>query len=95
MVEAEKIIIKPIISEKTYAQIDHNRYTFQVHPDAHKTMIAQAVAQLFNVTVVDVATANMRPKPKRRGVSRGRTSAWKKAVVQLAPGDKIEFFEGR
>jgi large subunit ribosomal protein L23 len=95
MVEAEKIIIKPIVSEKTYAQIDHNRYTFQVHPDAHKTMIAQAIAQLFNVTVVDVATANMRPKPKRRGVSRGRTSAWKKAVVQLAPGDKIEFFEGR
>ena len=95
MVEAEKIIIKPIVSEKTYAQIDHNRYTFQVHPDAHKTMIAQAVAQLFNVTVVDVATANMRPKPKRRGASRGRTAAWKKAVVQLAPGDKIEFFEGR
>jgi large subunit ribosomal protein L23 len=95
MVEAEKIIIKPIISEKSYAQIDHDRYTFQVHPDAHKTMIAQAVAQLFNVTVVNVSTANMRPKPKRRGVSRGRTSAWKKAVVQLAPGDKIEFFEGR
>jgi len=95
MVEAEKIIIKPIISEKSYAQIDHDRYTFQVHLDAHKTMIAQAVAQLFNVTVVDVSTANMRPKPKRRGVSRGRTSAWKKAVVQLAPGDKIEFFEGR
>jgi large subunit ribosomal protein L23 len=66
-----------------------------VHLDAHKTMIAQAVAQLFNVTVVAVSTANMRPKPKRRGVSRGRTSAWKKAVVQLAPGDKIEFFEGR
>jgi len=58
-------------------------------------MIAQAVAQLFNVTVVAVSTANMPPKPKRRGVSRGRTSAWKKAVVQLAPGDKIEFFEGR
>ena len=95
MVEAEKIIIKPIISEKSYSQIDHDRYTFQVHPDAHKTMIAQAVAQLFNVTVVAVSTANMRPKPKRRGVSRGRTSAWKKAVVQLAPGDKIEFFEGR
>jgi large subunit ribosomal protein L23 len=95
MVEAEKIIIKPIISEKSYAQIDHDRYTFQVHLDAHKTMIAQAVAQLFNVTVVAVSTANMPPKPKRRGVSRGRTSAWKKAVVQLAPGDKIEFFEGR
>ena len=67
MVEAEKIIIKPIISEKSYAQIDHNQYTFQVHLDAHKTMIAQAVAQLFNVTVVGVSTANMRPMPKRRG----------------------------
>ena len=95
MVEAEKIIIKPIISEKSYAQIDHNRYTFQVHLDAHKTMIAQAVAQLFNVTVVAVSTANIKGKPKRRGTSRGHTPAWKKAVVQLAPGDKIEFFEGR
>jgi large subunit ribosomal protein L23 len=95
MVEAEKIILRPIISEKSYAQIDHDRYTFAVHPDAHKTMIAQAVAQLFNVTVLDVATANVKPKPKRRGFSRGRTAAWKKAVVQLAPGDKIEFFEGR
>jgi large subunit ribosomal protein L23 len=95
MVEAEKIILRPIISEKSYAQIDHNRYTFAVHLDAHKTMIAQAIEQLFDVKVVDVATANMRPKPKRRGVSRGRTAAWKKAVVQLAPGDKIEFFEGR
>jgi large subunit ribosomal protein L23 len=95
MVEAEKIILRPIISEKSYAQIDHNRYTFAVHPEAHKTMIAQAIEQLFEVKVVNVATANIRPKPKRRGAIRGRTSAWKKAVVQLAPGDKIEFFEGR
>ena len=95
MVEAEKIIIKPIISEKSYSQIDHDRYTFQVHPDAHKTVIAQAVVQLFNVTVVAVSTANIKGKPKRRGTSRGHTPAWKKAVVQLAPGDKIEFFEGR
>lgn len=95
MVEAEKIIIRPIISEKSYAQIDHNRYSFEVHPDAHKTMIAQAVQELFGVTVVGVSTANVRPKPKRRGFTSGRTSAWKKAVVQLAPGDKIEIFEGR
>lgn len=95
MVEAEKIIIKPIVSEKSYAQIDDQRYTFEVHPKAHKTMIAQAVEQLFGVTVVGVCTANVRPKPKRRGLTRGRTSAWKKAVVQLSPGDKIEFFEGR
>ena len=49
MIEGEKIILKPIISEKSYAQIDHNRYTFEVHPDAHKTMIAQAVEQLFSM----------------------------------------------
>ena len=95
MVEAEKIILRPIISEKSYAQIDHNRYTFEVHPKAHKTMIAQAVEQLFNVTVLNVSTAHVKPKPKRRGASAGRTSSWKKAVVELSPSDKIEFFEGR
>ena len=95
MIEAEKIIIRPIISEKSYAQIDQGRYTFEVHLKAHKTMIAQAVEQLFNVRVTDVSTAHMRPKPKRRGWTAGRTSAWKKAVVTLRSGDKIEFFEGR
>ena len=95
MIEAEKIVIKPIISEKSYAQIDHHRYTFQVHPKAHKTAIAQAVEQLFGVKVLGVATCNVRPKPKRRGWSSGHTTAWKKAVVQLSPTDKIEFFEGR
>ena len=95
MVEAEKIIIRPVISEKSYSQIDHSRYTFEVHPDAHKTMIAQAVQQLFKVKVVAVSTANMPAKPKRRGMVKGSTAALKKAVVQLAPGDKIEFFEGR
>lgn len=95
MVEAEKVIIRPIISEKSYRQIDDHRYTFEVHPDAHKTVIAQAVEQLFGVTVVDVSTANVPSKPKRRGVSRGRSRSWKKAVVTLATSDKIEFFEGR
>jgi large subunit ribosomal protein L23 len=95
MLEAEKIILRPIISEKSYAQIDHNRYTFEVHPKAHKTVIAQAVEQLFNVTVLNVSTARVKPKPKRRGASAGRTSSWKKAVVELSPSDKIEFFEGR
>jgi large subunit ribosomal protein L23 len=95
MIEAEKIIIRPIISEKSYAQIDNGRYTFEVHPKAHKTMIAQAVEQLFDVKVTDVSTARVRPKPKRRGWSAGRTAAWKKAVVTLRSGDKIEFFEGR
>ena len=95
MIDAEKIVIKPIISEKRYAQIDHHRSTFQVHPKAHKTAIAQAVEQLFNVKVLGVATCNVRPKPKRRGWTAGHSTAWKKAVVQLSPTDKIEFFEGR
>ena len=95
MVEAEKIVIRPIISEKSYAQIDLHRYTFEVHPKAHKTMIAQAVEQLFNVKVLGVATSHVPAKPKRRGWASGHTTAWKKAVVQLSPADKIEFFEGR
>ena len=95
MVEAEKIIIRPIISEKSYRQIDDHRYTFEVLPAAHKTMIAQAVEQLFGVTVVDVSTAHVPSKPKRRGASKGRSRSWKKAVVTLSPTDKIEFFEGR
>ena len=95
MIEAEKIIIRPIISEKSYAQIDQGRYTFEVHPKAHKTMIAQAVEELFDVRVTDVSTAHVRPKPKRRGWTAGRSRAWKKAVVTLRSGDKIEFFEGR
>jgi large subunit ribosomal protein L23 len=95
VVEAEKIVIRPIISEKSYAQIDLHRYTFEVHPKAHKTAIAQAVEQLFNVKVLGVATSHVRPKPRRRGWTAGRNSSWKKAVVQLSPSDKIEFFEGR
>ena len=95
MIEAEKIVIRPIVSEKSYGQIDYNRYTFEVNPKAHKTMIAQAVEQLFNVKVLSVSTSNVKPKPKRRGANSGHTSAWKKAVVELSPSDKIEFFEGR
>lgn len=95
MIEAEKVIIRPIISEKSYREIDDHRYTFEVHPDAHKTMIAQAVEELFGVHVTAVSTMNVRPKPKRRGFHRGHSRSWKKAVVRLAPGDQIEFFEGR
>ena len=63
MIDAEKIVIRPIISEKSYAQIDHHRYTFEVHPKAHKTMIAQAVEQLFNVKVLGVSTSHVGPSP--------------------------------
>ena len=88
------IIIRPVISEKSYALIADGKYTFRVHDRAHKTQIARAVEEIFNVTVAEVRTAKVRAKPKRRGLSQGRTRGWKKAIVQLAPGERIELFEG-
>ena len=89
-----EILITPVVSEKSYGQIVQNRYTFKVHPDAHKTQIRQAVEQLFDVSVVRVNVVKVQPKPKRRGTTRGTRSGWKKAIVQLKPGDSIEIFEG-
>ena len=88
------VIIRPVISEKSYALIAEGKYTFRVHDRAHKTQIAHAVEEIFGVGVASVRTAKVRAKPKRRGLHRGRTRAWKKAVVQLAPGERIELFEG-
>ena len=92
--DARTVIIRPVISEKSYALIAEGKYTFRVHDRAHKTQIAQAVEEVFDVAVASVRTAKVRAKPKRRGLHRGRTRAWKKAVVQLAPGERIELFEG-
>jgi large subunit ribosomal protein L23 len=87
------VILGPVISEKSYQLIEHNKYTFKVDPRAHKTAIAQAVAEIFNVDVIGVNVIKMRTKPKRRGAVMGRTNAGKKAIVQLREGQKIEFFE--
>ena len=92
--DARHVIHSPVISEKSYALIAANKYTFRVHPDAHKTQIRAAVEEIFDVAVVEVRTMTMKSKPKRRGWTRGRTRSWKKAVVKLAPGDRIELFEG-
>ncbi|HXH97991.1 MAG TPA: 50S ribosomal protein L23 [Gaiellaceae bacterium] len=89
-----EVLISPVVSEKSYGQIAQNRYTFRVHSDAHKTQVRQAVEQLFDVKVVNVNIVKVRPKPKRRGVTRGARPGWKKAIVQLKPGDSIEIFEG-
>jgi large subunit ribosomal protein L23 len=70
------------------------KYTFRVDDRVHKTQIREAVEQIFGVGVVEVRTVTMRSKPKRRGLYSGRTRSWKKAIVQLAPGDRIELFEG-
>ena len=92
--DARTVIIRPVISEKSYALIAEGKYTFRVHERANKTQIAKAVESIFGVEVSDVRTAKVRAKPKRRGLHRGRTRAWKKAVVRLAPGERIELFEG-
>ena len=92
--DARQIIVRPVVSEKSYALIGEGKYTFRVNDRAHKTQIARAVEEIFGVGVAAVRTAKVRPKPKRRGLSVGRTRGWKKAVVQLAPGERIELFEG-
>jgi large subunit ribosomal protein L23 len=92
--DSRQVIIRPVVSEKSYALIAQNKYTFRVHPDAHKTEIRSAVEEIFNVSVVDVKTMKLRPKPKRRGYTSGRSRGWKKAIVELAAGDRIELFEG-
>jgi large subunit ribosomal protein L23 len=89
-----QILIKPVVSEKSYNQITENRYTFRVHADAHKTQVRQAVEELFDVKVVAVNVVKMPPKPKRRGMIKGTKPGWKKAIVELKAGDKIEIFEG-
>jgi large subunit ribosomal protein L23 len=92
--DARTVIVEPVVSEKSYALMAEGKYTFRVHERAHKTEIAQAVERVFGVNVVGVRTAKVRAKPKRRGLTRGSSRSWKKAVVQLAPGERIEIFEG-
>ena len=92
---SRQVIIRPVISEKSYALLAANKYTFRVHDDAHKTQVRQAVEEIFGVRVLDVRTMTVRPKPKRRGYTAGKTRGWKKAIVQLHPEDHIELFEGQ
>ena len=92
--EHTQVIIRPVVSEKSYVLSAADRYTFRVHPDAHKTLIRQAVEALFDVHVVEVRTMSVKSKPKRRGNSRGRTRKWKKAIVQVRAGESIPIFQG-
>ena len=89
-----EVLISPVVSEKSYGQIVQNRYTFKVHQDAHKTQVRQAVEELFDVKVLQVNIVKVQAKPKRRGIHKGVRPGWKKAIVQLKPGDSIEIFEG-
>jgi large subunit ribosomal protein L23 len=92
--DPRQIILAPVVSEKSYSLIEDDKYSFRVHPRAHKTQIRQAVEELFEVKVVSVNVIKVQPKPKRRGWTRGKRPGWKKAIVQLRAGDRIEIFEG-
>jgi large subunit ribosomal protein L23 len=93
--DPHQIIIRPVISEKSYNLIEsEGQYTFQVDRRVNKNQIKHAVESAFDVRVQKVNTAHVKSKPKRQSLTRGRTSTWKKAVVKLAEGDRIELFEG-
>jgi large subunit ribosomal protein L23 len=89
-----EVLLAPVVSEKSYSLIEDRKYSFRVHPDAHKTQVRQAVEELFGVKVQAVNIVQVRPKPKRRGLVQGRRPGWKKAIVQLREGEAIEIFEG-
>ncbi len=98
---APEIILRPVISEKSIDEANRGKYTFAVHPEANKIQIKAAIETLYQkekVTVVSVNVLTTKAKEKGRGTRRGRvvghTTAWRKAIVTLAPGQKIEFFEG-
>ena len=98
---APEIILRPVISEKSIDESGRGKYTFAVHDRANKIQIKAAVEELYkkeNVTVVSVNVLTTKAKEKRRGNRRGQTightTPWRKAIVTLAAGQKIEFFEG-
>jgi large subunit ribosomal protein L23 len=90
---ASQVIIRPVVSEKSFVLAEAGKYTFRVADKAHKTQIRQAIEELFDVKVVAVRTASVKSKPKRRGQTAGRTRSWKKAIVQLREGDTIPIFQ--
>jgi large subunit ribosomal protein L23 len=88
-------VVRPIVTEQSsVAYQERGEYTFEVHPDATKTTIRQAIEQLFGVKVTGVWTSQMRGKTRRVGRSAGKRPNWKKAIVKLREGDTIEIFEG-
>ncbi|QTX31525.1 50S ribosomal protein L23 [Aminithiophilus ramosus] len=91
---AHDIIVRPVITEKSNRMMEQNKYTFEVLPQANKIQIKEAVQEAFKVKVEKVNTIQVRSKPKRLGAFLGRSRSWKKAIVTLAPGERIEFFEG-
>jgi large subunit ribosomal protein L23 len=93
--DPREIIVRPLMTEKSMRLKDEqNTVTFQVRPDANKIEIRHAIEAVFNVKVADVRTASFEGKLKRMGRHQGRRADWKKAIVTLQPGHKIELVEG-
>ena len=90
--DAHNVIIRPIVSERSYALMEQNKYTFEVARNANKYQIKDAIEELFSVKVESVNTINVKPRKKRVRYVAGYTRQWKKAVVTLAAGDSIEIF---
>ena len=95
MRDPREVLIRPLMTEKSMQQKEaHNSVAFRVRPDANKLEIRAAVEAVFNVKVAEVRTANYEGKLKRMGKHQGRRSDWKKAIVTLQPGHKIDLVEG-
>ena len=90
--DAYSVIIRPVVSERSFSLMEQNKYTFEVARDANKYQIKDAVEELFSVHVVSVNTINVKPKKKRVRYIAGYTRQWKKAVVTVAEGESIEIF---
>jgi large subunit ribosomal protein L23 len=93
MKDPRDIIVRPVISEKTYGLLDENKYTFVVDKRSNKTEIKQAIQTIFDVKVLSVNTMNRPGKRKRRGLVVGKRPDTKRAIVTVAPGDEIELFD--
>lgn len=88
------IILAPVVSEKSYGLLDENKYTFLVDPRANKTQIKIAVEQIFGVKVLSVNTINRQGKTRRTRYGLGRRANTKRAIISVAPGDRIDIFQG-
>lgn len=91
---AEQVILEPILTEKSNEMRESSVYTFRVNPKANKIQIKNAVSTLFNVHAVQCRVMTVRGKPKRTRYAKGTTASWKKAIVTLAEGERIAVFEG-
>lgn len=93
MKDLTRVLVRPVVTEKTTEMGESNKYVFEVATAANKVEIKQAVERFFGVKVVDVRTMNVKGKPKRLGAHAGYRADWKKAIVTVGDGDKIDMFD--